>query len=320
MAMRVVANLERNPSIDGLKFMAAALIVLFHVSGVVAVTGSTTGSFVSGASYWALSLFFCVAGYFHGPLGTRGGSWLYRRALRLGVPYAAWSAFYLAFRIARGAPLPSWWRIVFLGGAEDVLWSLPLLLACAALAELFVSTALRRRLFGTTFLIAAIAGVAAASSSQSELGALTPLLVWPFVYAVGMEIRSLSRPIAAPVLLATAVGSILALGTLPALAVSGVSSDVARLVLNTAAAAAVLTGAHLNQRWTAAKALAPGGPYLLGVYVLHVFWQHMAGHVVRLGEIGASTYILVTWITVLGLSVLSTRVLRSSRFTRWAVD
>lgn len=250
--------MNRNLTLDGQKFLCAALIVMIHVAGDARTVYSDQilPTIIVNMGYWALYFFFMVAGYLHGPLGTRGGAFIKKRFIRLGVPYLFWSCAFLAFRevlaLASHNPLVtvSPLDFFFFAGAAAVLWSLLMLIYAAVMAELVVkSPALRR-------IAMAVAGLGAVAVLWIPAGAfpagLPPYFVmtpmWFFVYLLGMELRAgaLRGPSRGLIYQSAAILAVAALGgcaLLPALGVG--PRPLAFLVagLDVVAAAALLVGA-----------------------------------------------------------------------------
>jgi peptidoglycan/LPS O-acetylase OafA/YrhL len=314
----------RNATLDGLKYVAATGIVLHHVA---AVSGSGLGRFLTASPLWALFFFFAASGYFHGPLGDRGPAWLRRRFVRLVVPYAAWSAVYLVWgqrHLLEGgeAFVPGVIDVVFFAGAHGILWSLPMLLACAVLAELLVRTKTQRRIAIAVCVAATLAlywlappGAIAGNSLQNFI--LAPR--WILAYVGGMAIRDgAAEKVPARLMAVLAPLTMLAAGGVglitdrldPALAAS------AETGLWVAGALLVLGGAASGVTWFGAGRLAWGREYLLGVYVSHVLWFAIFAKVVPPGTLPDALWIAVAWTVSLLASTLTVAVLRSNRLTR----
>ena len=157
-------------------------------------------AFVEQVSYSALYFFFLVAGYFHGSLGERGARWLGKRFVRLAVPYAVWSVVFIAwwnlYHFIRGWPpyLPDPVRVVFFAGGTEVLWSLPWLFTCAALAEVFVRTpTLRRSLLVVAAAVQLCVWIFVPMSALPQYGIRQFIEGgrWVVLYLAGMEVRGL---------------------------------------------------------------------------------------------------------------------------------
>lgn len=316
---------KRNPTIDGLKFIAAASIVLLHVSGAYpAPRGNFLSGFLTSASYGALFFFFAVSGYLHGALGTRGWSWIRTRFVRLGVPYVVWSVVYLIWGLSQGRPLPSWWHIAFFAGANELLWSLPILLLCAVLAESLIRRPIHRRIFIGVFGILAVltslyAPVAwyANPIRQFIWGAR-----WPLVYALGMEVRASKGRNLGPVLPIVLLGTIILTGVLGAYDLTPYPLRLYTLTATTLyifGSVLLLYGAHSGHHWFVADRLAWGGPFLLGIYVSHYLWLEVMLKLLPTTALRMSVWIPVVWAAVFSLALSTTWLLRSFRITRPAV-
>jgi fucose 4-O-acetylase-like acetyltransferase len=321
---------RRDPTVDGLKFVAAGAIVMVHIS--MQPSGSHLAAFVEQISYSALYFFFLVSGYFHGALGTRGPSWLRKRFVRLAVPYAVWSIVFLLwwnlYHIIKGWPLliPDLPKVIFFAGAAEVLWSLPWLFACAALAEVFAKTpALRRTLL-----------VAAALIQLAVWIWLPPRMIpnfpirqyieggrWVAIYVLGMELRSWNavRGTARTWGLAAAVAA-LAAGSL-AIPWGGqptqLGPQIVMFCLNAVVAFSLLAGCRAGAHWFGVGRLAWGGDYLLGVYCSHALWLAILVRFVHARDMPVPVWLVFGWAVCFGLAVLVTRLLLSSRWTRLAV-
>jgi fucose 4-O-acetylase-like acetyltransferase len=320
---------RRDPTIDGLKFIAAAAIVMVHVAQKWPASG--LANFVEQVSFSALYFFFLVAGYFHGATGTRGVRWLAGRFARLAVPYAVWSAvligFYNLYDLVRRLPpyLPDPVRVIFFAGADEVLWALPWLLACAVLAEMFARTPMTRRL-----LLLAAAAVQLAvwilvpSSALPQFGVRQFILGgrWVVLYVAGMELRARkSVPgsafgwVCAAILASAAAGGLaLIVGAQP-----GGRSQYVMFLLNATVAVALLAGSRVGAEWFGVGALSWGGDYLLGIYVSHALWLFILLQLVSATSMPAYVWLPFGWAICFGAAVIVTRLLLSSRWTRRSV-
>jgi surface polysaccharide O-acyltransferase-like enzyme len=102
---------------------------------------------------WAVPFFFVAAGYFQGSR-LAGGSpnaraiWSKARIARLLPPYAFWTVVYVGVGVVRalcmGGQIPRWnaLSVIFLGGADPVLWFLPALLYSGLIASAWHSRAI----------------------------------------------------------------------------------------------------------------------------------------------------------------------------------
>lgn len=322
------AEKTRNPVLDGLKYAAAAGIVLHHVS---ARAGGLLGSFLVAFPVAALFLFFAISGYLHGDVGVRGPKWLGRRVLRLAVPYVVWSVFYLAWRnlpILYGARAfaPPAWEVVFFAGAHGILWSLAMLVYCAVVIELFVHNAAQRRIALGVAVLATLAiywfgpnGAIAASPMANFFYAPR----WFIAYLGGMEIRAIGAKKTPTWFYTSAVAASMLIVGLFRLENSLFSPSLV-LTVETAlwvtGALLILYGAVSGNRWFGVERLAWGKDYLVGVYVSHVLWlEIIAAAVPPTQSMLGAPWIIAAWAFCMLMSTLTVAALRSNRITRWAV-
>jgi surface polysaccharide O-acyltransferase-like enzyme len=322
---------RRHPVIDGLKFVAAGGIVMVHIA--MSAHPGALRDFLQQVAYCALYFFFLVAGYFHGALGTRGPSWLGKRFIRLAVPYLVWSAVYLlwweGYHLYSGQPLfmPNLVRVLFFAGANEVLWSLPWLIACAVLAELFARTPTQRR---TLLVVAGVLQLAVwilvPASAMPNYG-LRQFIQggrWVFTYVAGMELRAAEMPhFDARTWTVVGIGSALGAGTLAVFTHAQPTTpggQIAMALLCGTAAFSMLAGALTGATWFGVAALAWAGDYLLGIYVSHHLWLDILARIFpEHQKWPAAIWIPFAWAVCFGVAVLVTRLLLSSRWTRLAV-
>ncbi len=321
----------RNATLDGLKYVAAGGIVLHHTAAYSRAAGSTLGAFLVAVPVAALFFFFAVSGYFHGEVGGRGWPWLGKRILRLGAPYVIWSVFYLLWAqrhvLKGGAPfIPPAWTVAFFAGAHGILWSLPMLVYCAVVIEVFVRTATQRRI---AFGIAVAAALAIYWFANNDLIGANPLQNfvyaprWFIAYLGGMEIRALGpRRTPAWVYQGLAAASMLAVG-LFRLQSARFSASMVLTVETTLwvlGAFLILQGAVSGAKWFGAEKLAWGRDYLIGIYVSHVLWLEIyAGAVHANNTLWGAPWIAGTWAFCMAASTLTVALLKSNRFTRPSV-
>lgn len=316
--------LVRNETLDGLKYVAAALIVLHHVSA--AAQGSRLGQFLYYSAVTSLFFFFAVSGYLHGPLGVRGAEWRLKRVLRLGVPYLAWSAFFLLWGqravLHGGAPfVPNPLKVIFFAGADGILWFLPVLLVCALLADTVVRNTLSRRVAIAACVAVTLwlywSGVAAAAPPAWQNFVLSPRYL--LVYLAGMEMRA-SAPQRVVPSLVMAVAAVAVIGVGMVRVEIGHFSDAMASTMATllwdVGALAVLLGAVRGMRWFGAARLAWGRDYLIGVYLSHVVWLVVFVSVLPPSAMDLVLWIPLAWVTVFGAASATTWALLSNRFTR----
>lgn len=322
---------SRNPTIDGLKFVAAGGIVLVHA----AMSGSPgpVRDFAVEMAYTALFFFFLVAGYFHGPVGTRGLQWLWKRFVRLAVPYAVWSVVFIIAHAGYQAwdhkPLivPDIVRLLFFAGADQVLWALPWLFVCAVTAEIFARTPTSRRILLVASLLLQIAVwtfVPASALPPYGLRQYIEGARWLFLYVLGMELRS-ARTIPGSATAWTAIGllSLIATGALGTVLHAQSTSLVSGTVLGTLSAVttvSMLAGALKGARWFGVARLGWGGEYLIGVYVIHHIWLDVLARVFPDHRAyPPALWIPFAWLVCFSLAVLTTKVLLSHKYTRASV-
>ncbi|MDO8848033.1 MAG: acyltransferase [Coriobacteriia bacterium] len=317
------AGKPRNATIDGLKYLAAAGIVLHHVA---ANPGGRIATFLMVAPLWSLFFFFAVSGYFHGETGGRGGRWLLRRITRLGVPYALWSLILVAWsqrEVLQGAPfaLPEITNVVFLAGAHGILWSLPMLIYFAIAVEILARNALMRRLLlGLCIALT----VALYWSPLWETVATHPLANfllaprWLVAYLAGMEVRASRLRPAPRSLLWLAPAAMVAVGLLR-LGSSLLDPRVHTTLETTlwiGTALAILWGARNGLAWFGVDRLAWGRDYLIGVYVTHILWLQFFFAIVPSWKVTSIVWVPLMWAAVLGAATLTVWLLRSNRVTR----
>jgi peptidoglycan/LPS O-acetylase OafA/YrhL len=323
---------RRDPTIDGLKFVAAGAIVMVHVS--MQPYSAPLPHFVEQVSYSALYFFFMVAGYFHGGLGTRGPVWLRKRLVRLAVPYFVWSLVFVAwwtlYHFIRHWPQPWYFpdpiRFIFFAGAAEILWSLPWLFACALLAELFARTPTSRRALLITAGVVQLCVWLFLPKSMIPNFAIRQYIAgarWVFMYVAGMELRAATRVRGTALAWTTTavVASILA-GTIAIFTGAQPETLVPEIVLfclNGAVALSLLAGARVGAQWFGARRLAWGGDYLLGIYVTHGLWLAIMIRMMSAKAMPAVVWLPFGWTVIFGISVAVTHVLLSSRWTRLTV-
>lgn len=315
--------LQRNATLDGLRYVAAAAIVLHHVAAHEAA--SRIGAFLVASMATALFFFFGVSGYLHGGVGGRGGAWRWRRFKRLAIPYALWSVVYLAVgqrAMLHGGPayLPNPILVIFLAGAHGILWFLPMLLACALLCDVLIRGARSRRIAIVVCMvaIAVLYFVRTPAVPASMLNfAYAPR--WLLVYLGGMEIRSRapSASLSLPAGL-TAVASIVAVGVLRVVEgpLAASVSAAGETTLWIVGALAVLLGAASGMAWFGAARLAWGREYFLGIYVTHVLWLGAFFTLVPADSFSPLVWIVVAWPFCFCGASLTTYALKSFRLTR----
>jgi peptidoglycan/LPS O-acetylase OafA/YrhL len=321
---------RRDPVIDGLKFVAAGAIVMVHVAMQPKHIGLPM--FVEQVAYSALYFFFMVAGYFHGPLGTRGPKWLRQRFVRLAVPYFVWSFIFVAwwnvFHLAKGWPLyfPDPVRFVFFAGAAELLWSLPWLFVCAAATELFARTPTMRR---GLLVVAALVQlgvwffIPARRLPNYAIRQYIEGARWLVMYVVGMEFRELKRVPGSPKLWGSAAFIAALVAGLIASRIAAQPTapipQIVMFVLNGSVALSLLAGARVGAKWFGVGSLSWGGDYLLGVYVSHGLWLAMLVRFVSATSMPVALWLVFGWAVCFAAAIGVTRLLLTWRWTRLAV-
>ena len=320
----VSARLARNDTLDGLKYVAAATIVLHHVAAIE--SGGRLGAFITAAAATALFFFFAVSGYLHGAVGGRGTQWRLTRLTRLGVPYAFWSVVYLVWAqrdlLHGGAAFtPNPLVVIFFAGAHGILWFLPMLLACALVCDAVIRDGRSRRIAivacAAAVLVVVWSGIDAAVPAAWVNFVRAPL--WLLAYLGGMEIRGMAGEGTPSARLAW-LGVVAALGAGALGAVAGRSPSplflTAEMALWTSGALLVLLGAAAGVRWLGVAKLAWGRDYLIGIYLCHVLW--LAGFIalVSPNSINPALWIPAAWVFVFTGASLTTWALKSFRLTR----
>lgn len=315
--------LQRNATLDGLRYVAAAAIVLHHVAAHEAA--SRIGAFLVASAATALFFFFGVSGYLHGEIGGRGRAWRWRRFKRLAVPYALWSVVYLAVgqrAMVHGGPpfLPNPILVIFFAGAHGILWFLPMLLACALLCDVLIRGARSRRI-AIVLCVVATVGIYIVGTSGVPANMVNFALAprWFLVYLGGMEIRSrVPSSSIAPLAGVTAIGSIAAVGVLRVFGghLPVPVSATIETALWVIGALAVLLGATAGMTWFGAARLAWGREYFLGIYVTHVLWLGAFFTLVPPDALRPAVWILVAWVFCFSGASMTTYALKSFRLTR----
>lgn len=326
MDEQLAAPKPRNATIDGLKYVAAAAIVMHHVA---AHAGGRLGTFLVAAPLFALFFFFAVSGYFHGTVGNRGWKWLRRRVGRLALPYAIWSVVLLLWTqraVFSGASLvmPSSVDLVFFAGAHGILWTLPMLVYCAIAAELLVRGPLARRLLIGVCVVLTLVMYWAGSWEAIATHPLANFLLaprWFLAYLAGMEIRAtVSKTPSALAQLPALVGVV-------AVGMMRVNASLIDPRLYTTVETAVwvgialvlLWGAHAGLTWFGAARLSWGRDYLIGVYITHVVWLELFAGLLPPWTLRNLYWIPLAWAATLLAATATVALLRSNRVTRVAV-
>lgn len=320
---------KHDPVLDGMKFVAAAAIVLHHAAAFAWTGGPGIAAFLWGASYPALFFFFMVSGYFHGPLGDRGGRWLGRRAVRLGIPYAVWSLVYL---VASGTAKilvtqpslllrPYTVRLVLFAGAAEVLWSLPVLMLCAAMAELLVGSSRSRRVL----IVLSALGVLATylfviprfGLPTTSLRQFVQVARWALAYLLGMELRATPPGrTRIPGSAALAFTGVLTAGVVSGLVVQAPAAQAGLVLIDCAVALLAIRSAQSGENWLRVSTLSWGGSYLLGVYVSHYLWIELLARAMPPSSWPVGMWIAASWAGALLLSLATTKLLLTTSFTR----
>ncbi|HET6350774.1 MAG TPA: acyltransferase [Coriobacteriia bacterium] len=314
---------ERNSAIDGLRFIAAICIVLLHTAGIaLEATDNPILRVTTSVTYVALFVFFAVSGYLHGSTGGRGRAWLGRRAVRLGVPYACWSAVFLGWTWVRGAAIPPILKVIFFAGAHEVLWSLPMLIVCAVIVEMLVRTDRARVVFLLVCCIVAAASAVYSEALWVRLAEVRQFALgtrWVLVYCLGMQVRSMRRP-------QTFVHNIAGFAVVVAvLGWLGLQSDadypvrLYRLLptaLFTAAAVLILLAAHSGRGPSALARFQWGGRYLIGIYASHYLWLEIFATFVPVGNTAPLVWATLAWAFASSMALGTSYALSRGRYTK----
>ncbi len=268
-------------SVDALKGFAISCVVLGHVL-LRNVAEPTDNAIYLLLSAFEMPLFMFLSGYIL-PGRVRGSRpvWVWRRAVRLLVPFFAWHAvFFLSLRVATlGQQQP---LALVLGLARYLsrtiasptagLWYLPALLLCSAALALYYPLAERPLLLlaagWATFGL--LAWGREALGVAPDFGLLKTVTYWPFFaagFAWGQWKRPLQpgRPLARWLpALAYPLVAVIAMRAMPAMgAFANGAAKIALGLAGTAASAALIEVAEPVARWIRLDAL---GRLTLGVY------------------------------------------------------
>jgi fucose 4-O-acetylase-like acetyltransferase len=317
------APLQRNATLDGMKYVAAVTIVLHHVAAHE--SGSSIGAFLVAAAATALFFFFAASGYLHGDVGGRGRTWLWRRFKRLAIPYALWSVVYLVVAqralIGGGEPyLPNPLLVIFFAGAHGILWFLPMLLACAVLTDLLVRGDRSRRI-GIGLCVVATVVVYVIGTRDVPVGLVNFVLAprWLLVYLGGMEIRAHAPrgSVATPAGVA-GIAAVLAVGAVHVVDGASLSASAQSIetLLWVVGSLAILLATIDGARWWGVARLDWGRDYFLGIYVTHVLWLGTFFTVIPADSWPPALWILAGWLFCVAGASLTTFVLKSFRLTR----
>jgi fucose 4-O-acetylase-like acetyltransferase len=316
---------SRNAALDGLKYVAAASIVLHHTA---AMAGGRVGGFLTSAAVWGLFFFVLVSGYLHGALGTRGAAWLRKRFVRLAIPYAVWSLVYVvALQRASLDWVPPYWSkaiiLILFSGASGLLWTLPMLFYCAVGAELLVhNSGVRRAFIGIGFVLMFVLywTVPLSTVYASPLYHFIFAPRWFAVYLLGMEIRALgtsARP--APWVLVAALGSLLAAGAVGFAANAAWANPIVVSVatpLWLAPGVILLWAVASGVGVPGAERFAWGRDDLLGIYVSHLLWLLLFAWLVPPASLPVFVWIPAAWASVLAAATATTALIKAVPFLR----
>jgi len=311
-----VADAQRNPYLDGLRFVAALAVVMQH--STLPWIEQPLAAGINGAFRWGVPVFFLVSGFLHPADADR--AWVKRRFCRLVVPYAFWTIAWLLYILVtsrsvvvlRGG-MPLWeLQVIFFGAAGPLLWFLPALLYVGALATLPKTSgqrALAAALGVGSYLLLPLLKVPSVGSADY----FTALGLYLALYLVGVEAARRRVAIPGPGWAHVACGAAI----LVALGVTGATQGLwAPSVTWGGLAFAVLMFLSAVKGALPVRSLAWGGPLLMGVYQLHflllrVIWDRypLPGHSMVKGLPALFTVLAVASI---GLSMLAqkSRLLR----------
>jgi surface polysaccharide O-acyltransferase-like enzyme len=295
---------ERNPSVDAVRFLAIAAIVLMHAQPFAVLAANDRDYrylfvVLNQSARFAVPFFFVIAGYYWGLRIREGAAVLDVSARMLGrltLAFAAWSLFYLLpldarlpelreparyleFAVSKLAVLAHDPGTLLLEGTTIHLWFLPAL-ACAIL----LSAALLRA--GVLLPVAAVVfyliGVAARAYGATPVGFELPgafntrngpfFSLLPFVAGYYLSARTPAAGWMRTGLLVFAFGYVMHFAEIFALLklyqTRAVIHDyvLATWLLGVGAAMMALSGHRLLQ----CPALAAAGRLTLGVYCIHI--------------------------------------------------
>jgi len=240
-------------SVDALKGFAISCVVLGHVL-LRNVAEPTDNAMYLLLSAFEMPLFMFLSGYIL-PGRVRGprGLWVWRRAVRLLVPFLAWHAiFFLSLRVTSlrdQQPLElaeglARYLAHTIASPTAGLWYLPALVLCSAALALYYPLAERPLvlLAAGWLTFGALAWVRQATGFGPDFGLLKTVTYWPF-FAAGFTWGQWKRPLQPdrPILkwlpaLAYPLVAIPLMRTMPSL--GALASGIAKIALGLAGAAA----------------------------------------------------------------------------------
>lgn len=350
--MPPIARPHRLRSLDALRIIASAFIVLLHVAGDRAATApAIVSAALVGAARWAVPVFFVTSAFLLGRKALRGdggGALRYAatRAARTYGLYAVWTAIYVALKLVSThgrmwpVTLPA---VLFTGaGASFPLWFLPALALCTLVGGLVTT---RPRLAWAIAVTAVLAGLRLTGVFTLPLDVwvfgFAPFTSWLLLFLLGMgltlaedRLSSLGTPaglappegsildpaaLVAPTLLAASTAG------LAALAVSLPPADPAEVLFTAAALAGLVLVATAVARPDAfaAARLAPVARLVLGIYLVHYLLVRVALDVAHLPASSAATILgtsLGVWIASVGTAWVLHRLPLTRRLANLGSD
>lgn len=327
----------RNPTIDGMRVVAAASVVMIHVCAVYLQAAGPDFSvrLVDSLANWGLPFFFCVSGYLHARSRSAAespGSWRKTRLVRLGLPYAAWSVVYLAYEtwasLQLGHGIPPWnaLSVLFFGGASSTLWFLPAALYSALVVSVLPNRRALLSLMGLAFAVEILMFSGLAPLPDHFFISRFPLGFICYVagYLIGKS-PGITQPRRGSVAGIVAVLLVLPSALAHAWALTaGGPTDLARYVGWASAHILSVVGV-LILVWVASRSsgeltrLAPYAPLSMGVYLSHTLFAKVAVLVWPPSAIQPLLWVVAVFAIVLGASLVTTRLMSSTPLFSWAV-
>ena len=274
-ASAVSASDSRNRAVDGLRVVSIAGVLLIHVSAWgLQYPHDVWPTLVGSIARSAVPAFLLVSGYFWARR-PRTGADIRRSVLQLLVPYAIWSAIYLAVEIPTGlrhVPSLAGASLLLLTGTTAwQLWFLPALFVCRVVGMWATDTRWRAILV----LIGAPAFILAATATNlspvADVVLHESVVGWMSVFFLGMLLAGVRSAKLQPGVVWAVVAACLAVmalkGTVPEFGMWGaLGFAAARVVLP----AVLLVDATHGGDALGLSRLAIFAPLAFGVYLVHM--------------------------------------------------